>query len=114
MPLSFNSSVSGIQSALNVLGVSAHNTANINTDGFKKQRTRLSEGHNGEVAVRTVESTEPGPLYQKTDGNMVEASNVDFSEETVKQMSAKHVLSANVVVLKTSDEMQKNLIDIVA
>lgn len=114
MSLSFSSSVSGIEAALSVLSVSAHNTANINTDGFKKQRTSLREGSNGGVAPKIVEITEPGSFYQDADGNMVEASNVDLSEEVAGQMSAKHLLSANVAALKTSDEVQKSLLDIVA
>ena len=45
---------------------------------------------------------------------MVEASNVDLSEEIAGQISAKHLFSANVAVPKTSDEIQKSLLDIVA
>lgn len=114
MSLFFSSSVSGIQAALNVLGVSSHNTANINTDGFKKQHASLNEGNNGGVAVKIVESTEPGPLYQHAHGNIVEASNVGLSEEIAGQISAKHLFTANVAVLKTSDGVQKSLLDIVA
>ena len=45
---------------------------------------------------------------------MAEALNVDLSEEIAGQISAKHLFSANVAVLKTSDEIQKYLLDIVA
>ena len=45
---------------------------------------------------------------------MVGALNVDLSEEIASQISAKHLFSANVAVLKTYDEIQKNLLDIVA
>lgn len=114
MSLSFSSSVYGIQAAFSVLSVSAHNTANINTDGFKKQRTSLSEGHTGGITLKREESTESGPLYQNADGTMVEASNVDFSEEIIKQISAKHLFSANVAALKTSHEVQKSLLNILA
>lgn len=114
MSLSVNSPVSGIQAALNILNVSAHNTANINTEGFKKQRATLSEGNNGWVFAAIGENKESGPLYQDADGNVAKASNVDFSEEILHQISAKHLFSANVTALKTSDEMQKSLLDIVA
>lgn len=114
MSLSFSSSVSGIQAALHMLSVSAHNTANINTDGFKKQRVSLSEDNHGRVAVNIREDVEPWPSYQHTNGTTVEASNVDINEEILSQISARHLFSASAATLKTSEETQKNLLDIVA
>jgi flagellar basal-body rod protein FlgC len=114
MSLSFSSSVFGIQAAFHIMSVSAHNTANINTDGYKKQRVSLSEGNHGGVMVNIRESSEPGPGYQHANGNISEASNVEISEEIPIQIGAKHLLSANVAVLKTSEEMQKSLLDIIA
>ncbi|MFQ5964983.1 MAG: flagellar basal body rod C-terminal domain-containing protein [Candidatus Scalinduaceae bacterium] len=114
MSLSFSSSVSGIRAAFDVLDSSAHNTANINTDGFKKQNFSLSEGAIGEVVVNLSESTESGPLHQNKEGSMVEASNVSLFEEIVEQMNARHLLSANIAVIKRTDEAQKSLIDIMA
>ena len=114
MSLSFSSSVSGIQAALQVLSVSAHNVANMKTDGFKKQHASLSEGSNGKVTVNIMEDAGPGPMYQLANGAIVEASNVDISEEILRQISAKHLFSANAVALKTSVETQKGLLDILA
>lgn len=114
MSLPFSSSISGIQAAFHTLNVSAHNTANMNTDGFKKQRVSLSEGNHKMVTVNVIESSEPGPMYHHANGTIAEASNVDISEEALTQMSAKHLLSANIAALKTSEEMQKGLLDIVA
>ncbi len=51
MSISFSSSVSCIQAAFAMLNVSAHNTANLNTDGFKKQLVNLSEDSTGGVVV---------------------------------------------------------------
>ena len=114
MSLSLSSSVSGIQAALHILSVSAHNVANMNTDGFKKQRASLSEGNHGRVTVNITEGAEPGPLYQHVNGAIVEASNVDISEEILRQISAKHLFSANAFALKTSVETQNNLLDLLA
>ncbi|BBO15819.1 conserved hypothetical protein [Candidatus Brocadia pituitae] len=114
MSLSFSSSVSGIHAALQVLNVSAHNVANMNTDGFKKQHANLSEGNHGRVTVNITEGADPGPLYQHANGAIVEASNVDMNEEILRQISAKHLFSANAVTLKTSAETQKGLIDLLA
>ncbi|TVM04034.1 MAG: hypothetical protein CV087_02245 [Candidatus Brocadia sp. WS118] len=97
-----------------MLSVLAHNVANMNTDGFKKQRAGLSEDNHGRVAVNITEGADPGPLYQHANGAIVEASNVDINEEILRQISAKHLFSANAVALKTSVETQKGLLDFLA
>jgi flagellar basal body rod protein FlgC len=45
---------------------------------------------------------------------MVEASNVDYSEEAIVQINAKHLLSANIAAIKRIDEVQESLMDIMA
>ena len=114
MSLSFNSSVSGIRAAIDMLSVSAHNTANINTDGFKKQLVNLRDGHDSGVIVDITESTETGSLYRNKRGDMVEASNVNYVEEVVVQINARHLLSANAAAIKRTDEAQESLMDIIA
>ena len=114
MSLSFNSSVSGIQAAISMLDISAYNTANINTDGYKKQRVNLSEGTNNGVIVDITESTETGLLYKNEKGDIVETSNVSYAEEIVMQINAKHLLSANIAVINRTDEAQESLMDIIA
>ncbi len=109
MSLSFSSSVSGIQAAFAMLNVSAHNTANLNTDGFKKQLVNLNEHSNGGVIADISESTESGPLYKNLNGDIVEASNVDYSEEAIEQIKAEHLLSANIAAIKLTAEAQKSL-----
>ncbi len=114
MSLSFNSSVSGIRAAIDMLSISAHNTANINTDGYKKQRVNLRDDHDSGVIVDITESTETGSLYKNKRGDMVEASNVNYVEEIVAQINARHLLSANVAAIRRTDEAQESLMDIMA
>ncbi len=114
MSISFSSSVSGIQAASAMLNVSAHNIANLNTDGFKKQIVNLSEDSIGGVSADISESTEPGPLYTNSVGDTVEASNVDYPDEIVEQLKAKHLLSANIAAIKRTDEAHESLMDIMA
>ena len=111
---SFNISLSGIQSAIKFLGVSANNVANSNTDGFKKDVASMSEGSNGGVTVSIEKSSEPGPVYKTKEGEIVEASNVDYAEEAVNQIVADHYLKANVAALKTANEMEGSFLDIFA
>ncbi len=112
MSLSSMSSVSGIKAAFGILGVSSHNTANLNTNGFKKQTSSLHEEINGGVSHTVGKNTARGSMYLDADGNMVESSNVDISEEVASRVDAKHLLSANLNALKVADEIQKSLIDI--
>jgi flagellar basal body rod protein FlgC len=74
----------------------------------------LREDPHGGVIADISESTEAGPLYRNTDGDMVEASNVDYSEEAIVQINAKHLLSANIAAIKRIDEAQESLMDIMA
>ena len=114
MSSSFSSSISGIRAAFGVLAVSAHNTANINTGGFKKQQVNLIESDNEGVVVKIRKSTETRALRQNNkDINIDEASNVDIVEEIGVQIGVKNLLSANIAALKTANEVEKSLIDIV-
>lgn len=106
-------SASGIKAAFDSIDVSANNVANVNTDGFKSDTAAFSEGGNGGVVVNLRKSNTPGPTYLK-DGKMAVASNTDLVQETAAQISAKVMASANMAVLKTADEMEKNIIDILA
>lgn len=113
MLLTFGSAISGIRAAFNVLAVSAHNTANINTEGFKKQRALLTEGKNGEVVTKIdKKDTRNGSVYQSTSQDTVDTSNVDITQEIAGQINANHLSSANIAAFKVFDDVQKGLIDI--
>lgn len=111
---SFSIPLSGMRAAMKILDVSAHNTANMNTDGFKKQTIRLEERADGGVVVNIGKSNGPGALYTSPDGKIIESSNTDYAEEAVSRITAKHLLSANIAAFKTAVEMEKSIIDIKA
>ena len=113
MSLSFGSSISGIHAAFKALAVSAHNTANINTEGFKKERAIVTEGNIGEVVTKLdKKDTRNGSVYRSTSQDTFDTSNVDITQEIAEQISAKHLSSANIAAFKVFDEIQKGLIDI--
>ncbi len=114
MSLSFNSSISGIRAATVMLNTSSNNIANSNTDGYKKQHANLRSDQGSGVIVDITESTEAGPLYKNERGDTVEASNVNYIEEVVTQIQARHLFSANVAVLKHTNEVQESIMDIIA
>jgi flagellar hook protein FlgE len=39
---------------------------------------------------------------------------VDYGHEAVEQITAKHEFSANLAVIRTADDMQQSLLDLIA
>lgn len=111
---SLSSSTSAIQAAMKMLDASAKNTANADTDGYKKEKVQLNESKGVGVVANTEKSNEPGPKYQDPAGNIVEGSNVNLIEEVASQIEAENYMKLNVAVLKTASEMEEHLIDILA
>jgi flagellar hook protein FlgE len=94
-----DASTSGIIAAGLRMDVSAHNTANLNTDGARAQRVRQSElPDQGGTRAEVVQTDSPPELV----------------EETVEQMTTAHYLKANAKALRTQDEMLGTMIDLIA
>ncbi len=114
--------ISGIQSSLNALHAFskkqesiADNTANVNTDEFKKTRVTLTADGQQSPTPQVSRINTPGPMvYEQTDGGyeMVEKSNVDIAEEIPQSMLNQRAFEANVKLVQTSDEMIGSLLDI--
>ena len=49
----------------------------------------------------------------KATGEERESSNVSLEEEFVDQMVTRYAFESNVLTVKTADEMQKTLLDII-
>ena len=109
-----NSTVSALRAFVTKLGVTADNIANVNTDGFKKNRAILHEGQNGGVRVEIKRDDSPGFRYDTVEnGEKVEkeTSNVDLAEEIPDLMMTKRAYQANLKTLETQDEMLGSLLD---
>lgn len=92
--------LSGMQSAQTRVAVSAHNVANLLTDGFRPQRsvqTSLASG-GSQATVQTAASPEP----------------VDLDREIVEQIVAKTQFEASARVLGVDLELKGSLLDILA
>ncbi len=114
--------ITGIHSTLSALrafgdkiGVAAHNVANVETEGFKKQRAILSEQAEQGVQVDIEQVDTPGPLISSVENGqtaMREGSNVDLEEEIPEAMLVRRYYQANLKLLETQDEMVGSLVDI--
>lgn len=92
-------SLSGMRAAQTALDSSAHNVANLNTDGFHRQEVVQSEQAGGGVSTRITKSD--------TEGS-------DLATDMVAQLQAKNSFLANLKVFKTSAEMTGTLLDTTA
>ena len=109
-----HTALSGLTSFGKPLDVSAHNVANINTDGFKKSETSFVESPGGDVLPVMQKDNSPGPAVLKdtSQGSIqVELSHVDLGEEAVNQILAQRGFEANLQTLKTADTMLGSLLD---
>ena len=110
-----NSSLSALQAFAKKTESIAHNTANVNTDGFKKTKVTLHQGAENSVVPQVSRIDTPGPLvYEQTaEGEtLVEKSNVEISEELPEMMLTKRFFQANVKMVQIQDEMLGSLLDI--
>lgn len=115
---------SGIQSALSGLQAytlrtqaTANNIANLNTEGFKKDKVTLSAQSPQGVSATTGKVTTPGDMVPaETDQgeSMVELSNVDLAQEIPALITGKASFSANIKSLQTADQMMQSLLDVKA
>ena len=113
------SSISSNLSSLNAhgkkLAVTSNNIANCNSDEFKKSRAILEEGLNNSVEVEISRVDTPGPIVTETvegETRERELSNVDLAEELVQTIPAQRGYEANLVIIKTRDEMLGSVLDI--
>ncbi len=102
----FSTSLSGIQTAFRRQEVSAHNLANLNTDGYRARRTHQEEDPTGGVQTTLRQA---GQNEQPQQG-----SNVSPAREVVEQTASEHMNSANLAAVKTRDEMLGALMDLQA
>ena len=82
--------LSGMHAAQAALDTAAHNVANANTAGFRRQElTQTAQAGNG-VTTAVARSSTEGPALET---------------DLVGQLQAKNTFLANLAVFKTSDQM---------
>lgn len=88
--------LSGMNAAQTSLNTSAHNVANLATEGFKRQETVQTEQPGGGVSTEVRQA--------EVAGNALET-------DVVTQLQAKHSFIANLAVFKTNNQMAGALLD---
>jgi flagellar basal body rod protein FlgG len=91
--------LSGLNAASSRLGTAAHNIANAQTPGFRRQVVAQTAQPEGGVTVSIGRAAEAGDA---------------LIEDVVAQISAVHAFEANVMTLKAQDRMLGSLLDVTA
>ena len=109
------SALSGLTAFSTQVAVTAHNVANVNTDGFKKSRTELIAMESGGVRSAIQKDETAGPTILNNTGYgpaQLELSNVDLAEETINQIIGQRGFEATIQTIKIADEMLGTILDI--
>ncbi len=111
----FATALSGIQAGSRLLGASAHNIANAQTENFKRTRAILEESSAGGVIVTLEKDNRPGPQLPTGDDPFTfrEGSNVELEEEFIHTLEATHLIEANLAGIRTQDKVLGSLLDII-
>lgn len=110
---SIGSSLAGLSVHATKVATTAHNVANVNTDGFKKDRVTIHSNESGLPEANITEVDTPGPIIHGPEGE-VEKSNVDLTEEMVNLMIGKTGYMANLKVLESEEEIFDSILNIIA
>ena len=94
-----STALSGMNAASLELATSAHNIANGQTPGFRRQSVARQATEGGGVSAEVIQA---------------DAAGESLAEDIVTQMSASYAFKANLKVLKTQDEVLGSLLDLKA
>lgn len=111
------SAVSGLQAYSTKIANNANNIANVNNEGFKRDRVVLSAQTPQGVKADVEQVNIPGPMVaEQADQGlmMVEQSNVDLGEEFVDLMINTHGFKANLKAVQATDTLMQAVLDIKA
>ncbi len=121
-----DANIQAMQAMEMAMQVSANNVANVNTDGFKAQQVSYETGPDGQgVRVGDVVTiSTPGPLIKTQDltgtgedigtvRDYTQGSNTDIAQEMVNQTLTETAYGANAAAVRTADDMQGILLDMV-
>ena len=101
--MNISNNISSIQAHQTMMNTNANNVANVNTDGFIPSTTRMSDDSNS-VSANT----------NLADDTLSAKSQTDLAKELPEQIVVESGIEANVVALKTQDDILGSLLDIKA
>jgi flagellar hook protein FlgE len=110
-----NIALTALSSFVRKVDVTANNIANVNTEDFKKSRAVLQEAYPSGVKVSISQVDTPGmPLpADESHPDSKETSNVVLEDELADLIVTQHMYDANLTTIRTEEEMQGTLLDLI-
>jgi flagellar hook protein FlgE len=102
--MNISSNVSSLQAHQSALNTTAHNVANVNSDGYIPSDTNIVEASNTSVTTSTASATDNGSANSQT----------DLTKELTDQIVYERGFEANVSAIQTQDQLTGTLLDIKA
>ncbi|WP_428737819.1 flagellar basal body rod C-terminal domain-containing protein [Sulfurimonas sp.] len=102
--MNISNNISSIQTSQTLLNTTANNVANANTDGFVPDSTIATNKGSDTVTAETRKAEDTG----------AQKSQTDLSKEIPNEIVAQRATEANVVAIKTQDDVMGTLLDIKA
>jgi len=100
--MAISNNVASLQANQTFLNTTANNVANVNTDRFVPQDTRITNN----------DSKTPVANVRVADDNGSQKSQTDLAKEIPDQIIQGRVAEVNVAAIKTQDEIFGTLLDI--
>ena len=105
-------SLSGLRASQTRLSTSAHNTANLSTDGFRRHRTVQSEASPGQGTRTRVDIVDlSAKALERAESLPGAQNNVRIVSETVARISAQRAFEAGVRTIRAQYSTLQTLID---
>ena len=131
MNTAMNNAISALKTHQIKMDVTAHNVANVNTNGFKSSSVTFKDAHpqtiqeagaagngrgginpmqvgNGVAASSIGKNEAPGAMMSEN-GDIFEMSNTNLTKELTDMITTQRGFEANVKTIKTADEMLEEL-----
>jgi flagellar basal-body rod protein FlgC len=109
------SALSGLMAFSTQMDVTAHNIANVSTDGFKASRTEFVAVESGGVRAVIQQDETAGRMILNDPSSgptQLGLSNVDLGKEAVHRILAQRGFEANLRALQTADDVLGHILDI--
>ncbi len=112
------SALSGIRASVRRQETSAHNLANVQSPGYQARRVTQTERSTGGTSVSSISPApgfgpEAGLFVTEGETELLAGSNVDIAEELTGQILSLRSLQANVLVIRQSDEMTEEAVNLI-
>lgn len=108
-----STALSGVNAGQTRLATAANNIANATTPGYVPQQVAQTAQPGGGVRTDVIERSPASRAFEETD-TAQQLPDLSLEQEVVESQLVSYDIQANLIVLKTQNELDKTLLDIQA